>query len=383
VLFTQFNFHDEKSLISMCANVVFYLTNPGYNKLKNLQKMRIAGVMSGTSGDGLDIAICTFSTENNRFEFNLEHAQTIEFPTALRKKLLGAHLLSALALHELDREFGHFIGNTVLGTGFPVELISSHGHTVFHQPSKGFSVQIGHGACIAASSGVPVVCDFRSNDTALGGQGAPLVPVGDALLFSAYDGCLNLGGICNISVSSASGIRAWDITFCNIILNHYANKLGFEYDPEGSLAAKGRINQNLFEQLNQLDFIRKTPPKSLGREWIESDVLPLFEKHSLEPMNALATATAHVAHCIGLTVQQQNITKLLVTGGGAFNSTLIQSIRQQCKAEVVIPSKEIIGFKEAIVFGLLGYLRWNGEINVWQGVTGAKKSTSSGAIYLP
>lgn len=345
--------------------------------------MRVAGIMSGTSGDGLDVAICTFYPENDSIKHNLEHAFTFPFPEELEVGLSTAHLLDGFSLAKLDKDFGKFIANCVNDTGYNIDLISSHGHTVFHEPNKGLTLQIGCGATIAAISEIPVICDFRTTDVALGGQGAPLVPVGDEMLFGENDACLNLGGICNISFRS-EGVRiACDISFCNLILNYLAKIEGKPFDENGEMAKSGTIIPELFQKLNSLAFYKTHPPKSLGREWVDKEVIPILSEFVNPTADLLHTSCRHIAQQIGTIVNAHMVQNMLVTGGGAFNKTLIQEIERSCKCNVVVPSTTVVCFKEATIFGLLGYLRWHERMNVWSSVTGSTKDSSSGAIYLP
>jgi anhydro-N-acetylmuramic acid kinase len=258
-------------------------------------------------------------------------------------------------------------------------LIASHGHTIFHQPEKGFTFQLGNGASIAAETGIPTVADFRTGDVALGGQGAPLVPVGDKLLFSDYESCLNLGGFANISFDQHGKRIAFDICPVNFILNDLAQKSGWPYDTGGELGRSGNMNRELLEQLNQLAFYRQSPPKSLGREWMNHYFMPLMAADEIPLNDQLRTAYEHIA------IQISNASpvhgKMLVTGGGAFNTFLIERLKHHLKCEIVIPHAEIIQFKEALVFAFLGLLRFMGEINCYASVTGARRDSSAGVTY--
>jgi anhydro-N-acetylmuramic acid kinase len=257
--------------------------------------------------------------------------------------------------------------------------VSSHGHTIFHQPSRGFTVQIGSGPAIAAACRLPVVYDFRSLDVALGGQGAPLVPAGDRLLFPEYDYCLNLGGIANISFEKNNERIAFDICACNIVLNYFASKKGLSFDKGGELARKGTVNDSLLKALNSLEYYTSPIPKSLGREDIEKHVFPLIKNHNLTAENNLATFTSHIAEQIGKTIDRSH-GKLLITGGGAFNSFLVEKISEQVKLRTIVPDNNIVNFKEAIIFGFLGVLRMEKQNNCLKSVTGSIADNCGGAI---
>ena len=346
---------------------------------------KIIGLMSGTTLDGVDIAYCEFNFDTI-WSFRLIHAETIIYD-AFWKKILGEiQKESAEKISEIDCSYGKFLGNLVKDfckkyTISP-DFISSHGHTVFHQPSKGYTKQIGSGAYIAANSGFPVICDFRSLDVALGGQGAPLVPIGDKYLFPDSDYCLNLGGIANISFEYNNERIAFDICACNLILNYYALKKGMSFDKDGQIAANGKINTVLLNSLNQLPYYSKPFPKSLGREDIEKDIIPLIDSFNLSTEDVLSTFCEHISFQIGnITGKFNTGKKILITGGGALNSFLKNSILKNSNTEVVIPNKEIIEFKEAIIFAFLGILRIRNEINCLKTVTGASKDSCGGAIY--
>lgn len=260
-----------------------------------------------------------------------------------------------------------------------ITAISSHGHTILHQPEKGFTLQIGNLPEIAQITKQTVVCDFRVQDVELGGQGNPLVPIGDKMLFSDYDYCLNLGGFSNISFEKNQTRIAYDISPVNTVLNFYAEKLGFDFDDKGRLARSGNFNNELFEKLNSLDFYFKKHPKSLGFEFVKNTVFPITENY--EALEVLRTFTQHIAFEISQNISRKN-SKLLLTGGGAYNDFLVENIGFYLpETQIIIPDKKIIEYKEALIFGLLGYLKLQGKINVLVSVTGALHDHSSGFIY--
>lgn len=347
----------------------------------------VIGLMSGTSLDGLDIAYCNFTKNDDVWEYKIAAAQTVKYPPQLKNKLQSAIHMSGLELTGLDVELGRYYGNQVNkflknNKLTQPDFIASHGHTVFHQPNKGFTLQIGHGAYIAAQTKIPVVCNFRSLDVAFHGQGAPLVPVGDELLFNQYEYCLNLGGFANVSFKKNKKRIAFDICPVNIVLNQLALRLGKAFDKNGLMAKKGKVNNKLFKQLNQLHFYRQKAPKSLGKEWVDQYVLPLLNNNELNNFDLLATFTEHIAFQIARAIKAQQNEKILITGGGTYNSYLIERLINYTKAQLIIPESHLIEFKEALIFAFLGLLRWAGKNNVLKSVTGANQDTCSGVIYL-
>ena len=350
-------------------------------------KYKVIGLMSGTSLDGVDIAYCEFSYDEI-WSFKLIHAETISYDTYWKKKLIEVYNESAEKISETDCTYGNFLGKLVKNFCEKYKLspdfISSHGHTVFHQPHIGFTKQIGSGAHLSANAGLPVICDFRSTDVALGGQGAPLVPIGDKYLFGDADYCLNLGGIANISYDQNNERLAFDLCACNLVLNYYALKNGHPFDKDGQLAANGKTNSALLNKLNDWPYYLKAFPKSLGREDVERDIISLIESFDLIAEDVLATFCEHIALQIAvITGKVQKQKKMLITGGGALNTFLINCIVKKSNTEIIIPEKEIIEFKEAIIFAFLGVLRIRKEINCLKSVTGARANSCGGAIYDP
>lgn len=346
------------------------------------------GVMSGTSLDGIDLAWCHFTREEDgRWGYAIEHAVTFPYSDDFRERLANAPYLSALEYVKLSNDVAEVMAESInewLGDGPRPDYIASHGHTVFHQPDIGLTTQIGNGAVIAARTGVTTVCDFRTTDVALGGQGAPLVPIGDELLFGEFDACLNLGGIANISYNTDDQRIAYDISPCNMALNELANRAGFPYDKDGQLSRNGLIIPELLAALNGLGYYRQPAPKSLGKEWYESvfhPVLePFMEKHPLA--DVARTVVEHIAVQIAANVPVGAQT-MLVTGGGAHHAFLIQQIRHQRDTlDVIVPDDLIIDYKEALIFAFLGLLRLHGENNCLRSVTGARKDCCGGAVYL-
>jgi anhydro-N-acetylmuramic acid kinase len=342
--------------------------------------------MSGTSLDGLDLALCEFENLADSYSYKIHKAQTFSYSDSQKEKLRTAHLLSAENYSRLDYLYGKYISETVQRfikeSSLKADAIASHGHTVFHQPKNGFSTQVGSGAAIAAESGLTTVCDFRSVDVALKGQGAPLVPIGDKYLFSDFESCLNLGGIANISFDNENGDRvAFDICPVNMALNHFSKKEGLEYDNNGELAKQGICNGELLDILNNLSFYSKKGAKSLGREWFEQQFLPITENYQLSVNDTLSTLVHHIAEQIAATLENYKLTSVLVTGGGAFNGFLIEILQKKFNGKIHIPDAQTVNFKEALIFAFLGYLRLNNKINTLSSVTGAIRDSVGGAIY--
>lgn len=346
----------------------------------------VIGLMSGTSLDGVDLAFCTFEYDQ-KWKFKFHFGKTIAYESHWREKLRTAQLISPEELKALDKEFGKYLGQLVKDfveeKNIEVDFISSHGHTIFHQPKKGITVQIGSGEEIKAITGKTVVCDFRKGDVALGGQGAPLVPIGDKLLFSQMDYCLNLGGIANISFENNGERIAFDICACNLVLNELVNERQLNYDEDGNLARSGKINKALLEELNQIPFYKQPFPKSLGREDIESFVFPVLQKYEISLEDRLNTFCKHIAIQIGEVLSKDiSDAKMLITGGGTLNKFLLECIEDKCNLKIVIPPKDIIDFKEAIIFAFLGVLRMRNEVNCLKSVTGAERDSSGGVVFL-
>lgn len=346
----------------------------------------IIGLMSGTSVDGLDIVLCKFVNLNNAWNFKVIKCESVTYSKIMRQKLLDLHKMSGEELVCTDIEFARFCANQVnhfkTGITEKIDLIASHGHTVYHQPSQNYTLQIGNGETLAKLTGIKTICDFRSGDVALGGQGAPLVPIGDELLFEKYGACLNLGGFSNVSFKLANKRIAFDISPVNIVLNDLAKTKGLEFDDKGKLAACGKLIPQLLSELDNIEYYSINPPKSLSREWVDVNVKPILSKFSdAKTEDLLHTFVIHVGGKIAEILNGKK--SVLVTGGGAYNDFLIKIISSNCNAEICIPAPEIIEFKEAIIFAFLGMLRDRNEINCLASVTGACRDSSAGAVCLP
>src|SRR5690554_298412 len=340
--------------------------------------------MSGTSLDGVDLAEIYFSEKNEKITFEIGKTKTVPYSTEWVNKLKNGINYSEKELKVLNSEYTALLGN-IIKTFITqnqiegIDAVASHGHTILHQPQNGFTLQIGNLPELAQITNQKIVCDFRVQDVELGGQGAPLVPIGDRMLFSEYDYCLNLGGFSNISFEEKGERIAYDISPVNTVLNFYAHQLGMEYDDKGKVSKSGLVNHELFEKLNSLDFYHKKYPKSLGFEFVKEVIFPITENYTTEEV--MRTFTEHIAFQVSENIRQKK-SKLLITGGGTYNDFLVEKIGfYSPKTSIEIPENKIIEYKEALIFALLGYLKLQGRINVLSSVTGAKHNHSSGIVY--
>jgi anhydro-N-acetylmuramic acid kinase len=350
------------------------------------ENYNVIGVMSGTSLDGIDLAHIQFKIEDKKWSFEIIESETIGYSLDWINSLKVAVNFSINELDDLNQKYTQLLAEII--SDFikkynieNIDAVCSHGHTILHQPQKGFTLQIGNLPEISSLIHQTVVCDFRVQDVQLGGQGAPLVPIGDRILFPEYDYCMNLGGFSNVSFEENGKRIAFDISPVNTVLNFYANQLGLDYDDKGSISRTGICNENLLNELNNLNFYQQKHPKSLGYEFVKETVLPIIESYKITVTDKLRTFSEHVALQIAsaLPTKEGN---LLMTGGGAYNDYLIERIQSYLpQMEIIIPEKKILEFKEALIFALLGVLKLRGEINVLSSVTGAKIDHSTGNIY--
>ncbi|KAB1153261.1 anhydro-N-acetylmuramic acid kinase [Tenacibaculum aiptasiae] len=343
------------------------------------------GLMSGTSLDGIDLAYIQFDS-NSYNNFQIIKADTFSYSEEWKNKLQKAISYKKEDLKSLDIEYGILLGKLLnefieINEISTLDFIASHGHTILHQPENGITLQIGNGQQIANITNKKVVCDFRVQDVKLGGQGAPLVPIGDKLLFSDYEYCLNLGGFANVSFEKNTKRIAFDICPVNIVLNHYTRKLGQEYDYNGNLASSGNVNETLLNELNLLKFYKINPPKSLGLEWVQKEIFPLIDSLEEDIQTILRTFVEHIAIQIGSVIK--NSKSVLATGGGVYNSFLMERIDFYAKTRVEKVNDELINYKEALIFGFLGVLKLDNQVNCLASVTGASKNHSSGEIFQP
>ncbi len=352
----------------------------------------VIGLMSGTSLDGLDIAYCQISKTLNRWNYSIGQTKSISYDTQMKDELKNSIYLPADELLTLNNTYGTWLGGQVKSFtkeyDLQVDFIASHGHTTHHQPENGLTYQIGCGQHLANESGNKVICDFRSNDLALGGQGAPLVPIGDQLFFGQYDFCLNLGGISNISFEKGGKRIAYDIGLANMVLNYITHKIDLPFDKGGTLARNGKVNSNMLQKLNALEYYQLPFPKSTGYEWFTQKVVPIIESEEESIENLLHTSIHHLCEQIALEVKtnnNKNKATLFATGGGALNYFLIETLKKKLgnTVEVIVPPIALIEYKEALVFALMGVLRMEHETNVLSSVTGSQRDSSSGVLYLP
>ena len=345
------------------------------------------GLMSGTSLDGVDLAYCSFTKNGENWSYDIIAAETISYSNEWTDKLIGAISLSAEDLLILDVEYGKYLAellkNFIASKGISqLDFIASHGHTVHHQPHKGITIQIGNASPIVNLINIPVINDFRKKDVELNGQGAPLVPIGDRLLFPEFDACINLGGFMNISFEYEEKRLAMDVCPFNIVMNELVKKKGMSYDKDGKLASRGRLNKEILDQLNNLNYYHDFGPKSLGREWVEECVNPLLIDDSVE--NLLHTWSHHSVFQLKRLLEHFKISgKLLLTGGGVYNRFFIESLQYHIQNEIEIPDKMLIDFKEAMIFGFLGVLNIRNEINTLSSVTGASSDSIGGVLHKP
>ena len=352
------------------------------------ENYNVIGVMSGTSLDGIDLAHIQFQLRSGKWSFTIAECETVAYDPEWVVRLNEAVRYTDAQRDALDSEYSVLLAAVI--TAFihkyqigNIDAVCSHGHTVLHQPQNGITVQIGNRSAIAQLCGQTVVCDFRVQDVALGGQGAPLVPIGDRILFSGYDYCLNLGGFSNVSFEQDGQRIAFDISAVNTVLNFYAKKLGFAFDRGGAISRTGNIHAELLAELNALEYYKKPYPKSLGIEYVNTVMLPLIQRYALPPADCLGTFTEHIAQQLAAALRVQT-GSMLVTGGGAYNTFLMERIQHYLPLmQIVVPEPKILEFKEALIFALLGVLRLRNETNVLHSVTGASHDHCSGVVFVP
>ena len=356
---------------------------------------KVIGLMSGSSLDGLDIVHAQLEEVRGAWSFKILHADCVPYSEKWMSDLRHAATINVSDFLKLNTQYGRYLGEQINNfikqrdLDHHVHFIASHGHTVFHEPERNTTCQLGDGASIAAVTGLPVISDLRAIDVALGGQGAPIVPIGDKLLFSDYDYLLNIGGIANITVAQRDSFIAYDICPANQVLNALAEREGKSMDEGGAMAAQGNLLRDVFEHLNSADYYKRQPPKSLSNEAARDMAFPPLLESSHDNLDLLHTATQHIASQVAAAVMQhphgKEQAKLLATGGGAFNTYLIgeiQKLLSPYNVTVVVPDAEVVKFKEALVMALIGTLRWREETNVLSTVTGASRDSVGGALWL-
>jgi anhydro-N-acetylmuramic acid kinase len=354
---------------------------------------RAIGLMSGSSLDGLDIVFAEFNEIGGNWSYEIKAADCYPFNDSWVHNLQHATALSAYDYLLLHTSFGRYVGEEVNkfidahGLHHQVQLIASHGHTVFHAPQQMMTAQLGEGAVISAVTGINVVSDLRAVDVALGGQGAPIVPMGEKLLFADYPLLLNIGGIANISYRNHEQYIAFDVCAANRVLNMLASLAGKKYDEDGQLAAEGELLDDVLQELNELEYYKRTFPKSLDNQFGIDEVFPMLPKDNIA--DALTTYVEHIALQVRNAVQSCGLSsanrQLLMTGGGAHNSFLVDRIRHHLSSlniDVVVPERNIVDYKEALIMGLLGVLRWREQNTTLSSVTGAKRDSIGGAVWI-
>ena len=355
---------------------------------------KVIGIMSGSSLDGIDIVFTELQEQGGVWQYEIKQATCLDYDNVWRQNLQEAIFLPAKEYLLLHTEYGEYIGQKINGfiheqnLHHQVNLIASHGHTTFHMPRKKMTHQLGDGAAIAATTQLPVVSDLRSIDVAFGGQGAPIVPLGEKLLFKEFNYFLNIGGIANISIHKKNEVIAFDVCAANRVLNMLAETIGLAYDSEGMISSRGRVNEDLLDRLNALQYYKLRAPKSLANSFGTDVVYPLLTSFNLHIEDTLRTYVEHI--CIQLknslsTFKEENIQHLFITGGGAFNSFLIKRLQENLEEinfEIVIPGANVVKYKEALIMALLGALRWREQYTVLSSVTGATRNSIGGALWL-
>lgn len=353
---------------------------------------KVLGMMSGTSLDGLDMAYCHFWKNRDKWNFEIRQCSTISYEKELFERLKNAIHLSDEAHSRLHQDYGNWLGTQarsfVEKHDLEIDFVASHGHTSHHRPEDGITFQLGGGQELANISQKKVICDFRTLDVNLGGQGAPLVPIGDHLLFSEYTFCLNLGGISNMSFQKDHQRIAYDIGLANMPLNYLTEKIHLKYDKGGDLARSGKMIPQLLKDLNALNYYKLPYPKSTGYEWFSEEIKPLLEGTEAEIKDLLHTIIHHNCEQIATAIKTENKEKenrVLVTGGGALNNFFIETLEEKLgqDVKVVIPPSKCIEYKEAMVFAFMGVLKHLDEINVYSSVTGATSDSCSGELFTP
>lgn len=346
--------------------------------------------MSGSSMDGVDLALCEVNESAQGWQVEILEGVTVPYSETWRVRLSQLQYQNAELYAKTDVFYGRYLGELAAAffqqTGYTADLVASHGHTIFHNPKGWLTAQIGDGATLNAFSKVPVVSNFRRADVGLGGQGAPLVGLGDDLLFSEYDFCLNLGGFCNVSAKHQGKRIAFDISPCNIVLNRLARDRDLQYDEDGAIAEAGQIDYALLNALNKIEFYQQSYPKSLGREWINKNfwhIVREFDDLSIE--DRMKTLVMHIAVQVGKALEgiaekPLQDCKLLVTGGGAFNKTLVDHLRSETECEVVVPEAKLVNYKESMIFALLGVMRVKNLNNTLSSATGASADWVAGSL---
>ena len=361
----------------------------------------VLGLMSGSSLDGLVIAYCNITWDGDRVtHWKLLESETLPFSDKWKNRLRELPNQNGLIFAKTNTYFGHYMGGLV--NEFienyrikELDFIASHGHTIFHDPEHRISIQIGDGAALASQTGYTTICDFRTQDVAMDGEGAPLSPLADRYMFHNYDFYLNIGGIANVSANTGNdNWVAMDCCAANQVLNLLAEELGSEFDNNGSFASRGSVNEKLLGQVSDFSYYSNPYPKSMSNGWIREKIIPLYREAECSSEDKLATACEHIAIEISNSIQDiinkegfiRTSYKMLLTGGGVFNNYLVQTIHAYCNRsldiDLLMPDASIINFKEAMLMALLGVLRVEKVPNSMKAITGAKMDTINGAIHV-
>lgn len=356
------------------------------------KKITVLGLMSGSSLDGIDMALCEFDGKPGNLYWKIIQTQCIPMPASWKERLAQLPNGSARDLAMADYEFGYFLGDMCREHfgNHQVDFIASHGHTIFHAPEKGITCQIGNGATIAGRTGISVVSDFRSMDMAAGGQGAPIVSCLDRFVFMDYSVLANLGGIFNLSINSPDKTLAWDVCPCNQLLNHLASQKGFDFDPEGQMASKGRVSDELLKLLLNDPYYAMQSPKTLDNQYIVKRYFPLLDQFDCSVEDKLRTVVELIVQSVSNDVKPllmpkpapEDLPKILLAGGGAHNTFLVNQLRENLPfTDIVVPDKTLVDFKEAFLMAFLGYLRVIEHENTLASATGAGWNTIGGCVY--
>ena len=351
-----------------------------------MKQYNIIGLMSGTSLDGLDIVYVNFKLDEN-WEYKLIYSKTYKYEKKWNSLLLNLSQKKIYSIKKIDVDYTELLSRYIIDfidefSINNIDFVSSHGHTAIHLPSKSITYQIGNLPILAKLINLKVVCDFRIQDINLGGQGAPLVPVGEKYLFPQYNTLINLGGFANITKRIKRDIIAYDICPINIVFNHLSRKMELKYDNAGYIASTGELNQDLYNHLQRLNYYKQDSPKSLGIEWVNDKIHSILKDfQDVQIKDLMNTFSNHFAFQIAKNIGNQD--NVLITGGGAYNTYLIERIKNLSDSKITIPDPKLIEYKEAVIFSFLGLLRVLKINNCYSSVTGARQNHCSGNIYTP
>ncbi|MET7331296.1 anhydro-N-acetylmuramic acid kinase [Nonomuraea sp. NPDC005650] len=363
--------------------------------------MRILGMISGTSHDGIDVAVVDFELVGGLLEGRVGHTASTPYPAELRTRLIAALPPAQTTLAEmcvLDTLIGQSFADAAaaaIALGGPVDLIVSHGQTVFHWVEGTHALgtlQIGQPAWIAERTGVPVLSDVRIRDITAGGHGAPLVSVLDGLLLRAHEGgaaALNLGGIANMTVVRGGELYAYDIGPANALIDAVVTSRGLDgrgFDADGRIAASGRVDERLLEVLLEEPYYALAAPKSTGKELFHLGYVDsALARADSAPGDAdlVATLTELTVRTVARDVRAAGVGALVVSGGGCRNPVIMDGLRAALPGMDVAPSDDYgapSDDKEAIAFALIGWLTAHGLPGTAPGGTGAREARVLGTL---